>query len=166
MNLQIKQKHLDDIIARLGAGFATAVEAAIVERLANYLLIDQGKFIELKVRHTPPLTPKELVARKQEALARQAAYKAAILQRLHDLWDELHTHRDWTAEKMEQFILRLPCGDCRKHWREIIKRKPPPYGDPEAMFVWGVEAHDEVSVDIGKPVFGLAAARVKYRSNS
>jgi hypothetical protein len=81
-----------------------------------------------------------------------------------ELWEEIHDPaRKW--EKAFQFSiwLRLPCGDCKKHFTEYVQEHPIPFGDDAACWTWGVRFHDAVNARLGKPIMGLEAARERHR---
>lgn len=147
---------LEERIASRPPSYADELAPAIVERTDTEIVIDDEHpaFIALKAKYAP--TPEQLAAQ-------EAACRAWLLNRYHELWDDLHTRREWTPEKMERFTAIVPCGECREHFLKLLKKNPPPYeqGD-DAVFVWTVWAHDDVNVHRGVPVFGLAAARTKY----
>lgn len=83
------------------------------------------------------------------------------------LWAELHAFcltddaRDPAklAAFLEAFGKRVPCGDCRRHWNEILARLPPDAGRP---FEWSVAAHNEVNVKLDKPTLTVGEARQRW----
>jgi hypothetical protein len=86
------------------------------------------------------------------------------------LWGELHrwartadlaTAGKWLAD----FAMRVPCGECRRHWREMMKRTPPDVSSREALFAWSVERHSEVSDRLGKPTMTVEDAARLYPLN-
>lgn len=72
------------------------------------------------------------------------------------LWRELHAQarngisREW----LDAFTARVPCGDCRRHWIELVKMIPPPLGD---AYEWSVAIHNAVNRRLGKPEWPLIA---------
>lgn len=81
------------------------------------------------------------------------------------LWGKLHRFalrrptearaRKW----LKGFERRISCGECRKHWGAVLKATPPDFAD---LFAWSVAAHDAVNAMLGKPAFGVEAARRVY----
>jgi hypothetical protein len=67
------------------------------------------------------------------------------------------------AEFLREFDARVPCGDCRLHWREILKKTPP---DFDAYFAWTVEVHNAVNRILGKREWTVAEARAAYPARS
>lgn len=110
----------------------------------------------------------------QRAAAHEVAYKAAQArkQELIEtagplLWAELHRWAltadlanvtDW----LKAFAMRLPCGTCRQHWREMLNRTPPHLSSNDALFAWTVERHSEVSAKLGKPTLTIDEARALW----
>lgn len=146
---------LEERIASRPPGYADELAPAIVERTDTEIVIDDEHpaFIALKEKYAP--TPEQIAAQ-------EAAHQAWLLTRYRELWSDLHTRRDWTAEKMERFTSLVPCGDCREHWKALLKENPPPYGDDEAVFVWSVDAHNRVSRKLGKDILPLPTARARW----
>lgn len=75
------------------------------------------------------------------------------------LWAELHTCPNPSPQWMEAFTSRIPCGDCRMHWRALLKQVPPQYGN---WLIWSVEAHNIVNKRLGKPQWTLAQAMERW----
>lgn len=76
------------------------------------------------------------------------------------LWRELHLVAlagIIDAAWLDRFTVRIPCGDCRAHWTELLKLHPGPYD-----FAWTVDRHNDVNLRIGKPVTGLDEVRRLY----
>lgn len=75
-----------------------------------------------------------------------------------DLWRELHRRpfaadyvggddsawlRDWSA--------RVPCGDCRMEWVQVIlPALPPDFASRQAYFAWTVAVHNRVNRKLGR----------------
>lgn len=76
------------------------------------------------------------------------------------MWRELHTKRDADQAWLDGFTARIPCGECRQHWFQILKDDPPVFGD--GFFEWTWRAHGAVNRALGKPSPTLAAARAMY----
>ena len=76
------------------------------------------------------------------------------------LWAELHarpaTYSGDTAAELawlDAFAARVPCGDCRRHWRELVEKMPPDLTSAAAYERWTIDAHNAVNVELGKPVW-------------
>lgn len=54
-----------------------------------------------------------------------------------------------------------PCGDCARHFAEIVAADPPEVSTGDAFRRWMCRAHNAVNRSVGKPAFNcdLAAAR-------
>lgn len=84
-------------------------------------------------------------------------------------WKELH---EWALGEgtaipgpqwMEIFTGSLPCGDCRREWRKLVRDNPPPY-DAEGLelFRWSVDRHNDVRQRLGQEPLSLEAAVSLY----
>jgi hypothetical protein len=87
----------------------------------------------------------------------------------HALWRELHarpfvSNTVFDGKWMNEFTKRLPCGECREHWKLLLKQMPPVYHPEPAYHAWTVEAHNAVNRRLGKPVFTVAQARLMERA--
>ncbi len=87
------------------------------------------------------------------------------------LWDELHRRPLETPElgKEHQWLIafaaRVPCGECRKHWKELLTQNPPDFNawsaSPEgktAYARWTWVIHNAVNARINKPQFSWEEA--------
>lgn len=85
-------------------------------------------------------------------------------------WRELHvwaltddTSKYERAAWMANFTASLPCGECRREWRQLVKRFPwPQEGGNKELFEWSVEAHNKVNVRLGKKTISAEEARAIY----
>lgn len=77
------------------------------------------------------------------------------------LWAELHATLDADPAWDAAFAARLPCGECKAGWLQILKETPPVYG--AGRFLWTFEAHNNVNAKLGKPLMTLAEARARWR---
>lgn len=85
-----------------------------------------------------------------------------------ELWAALHRHAwgdDWDDPAWidRNITAKLPCGECKQHWRALLAATPPDYSSREAFFAWGVAAHNQVNARLGKPIMGLDEARKIWR---
>ncbi len=85
------------------------------------------------------------------------------------LWAELHLRClfieiDSAAEAgwLTAFDARIPCGDCKMHWRAMIEASPPNVSSNLAYFQWSVDRHNEVNQRLQKPTIRLASARTYW----
>lgn len=79
------------------------------------------------------------------------------------LWRELHTAAlagKLTPQWIGAFGPRIPCGDCRKHWGELLKEIPPVFG--AGSFAWTVIVHNTVNLRLGKSEWTVDEARKLY----
>lgn len=75
------------------------------------------------------------------------------------LWAELHRAAlagTLTAEWLRTFTARVPCGECKRHWREILSAIP---FRPADQFAWSVSVHAAVSRRLGKDEVSIEDAR-------
>jgi hypothetical protein len=93
----------------------------------------------------------------------QIAQSTPNYSHLSAMWGELHRRAlspvaDPAAELqwLDDFVKRLPCGECKTHWRKITGAHPPDFSD---YFEWGVARHNDVNRLLGKPEILLEAAR-------
>jgi len=52
----------------------------------------------------------------------------------------------------------LPCEDCRKHYKEMIKDNPPVLVDRNSIFKWTVDIHNKVNTRLNKKIITLPEA--------
>lgn len=82
------------------------------------------------------------------------------------LWRELHRWAMGDPKEatggvwLTAFTAKMPCGECRKHWRALLGAIPPRYG--AEAFAWSVEAHNAVNQRLGKPLLLPAQARRRW----
>lgn len=73
-----------------------------------------------------------------------------------ELWRDLH---QWAATGdvsdadrwLQSFALRLPCGECRVHFQQMIQKNPPPKTSNQNLAFWTFERHNEVNRSKEKP---------------
>ena len=80
------------------------------------------------------------------------------------LWLELHRRPVEAADlgKEPQWLIRfagrIPCGDCRKHWKELLAQSPPDFeawsASPDgktsyARWTWTI--HNAINAKLNKP---------------
>lgn len=102
--------------------------------------------------------------------SKRAAWRAAAIRgvvpvdRWRDrgpkMWAELHArpaeyggNREAELAWLEKFAGRIGCGECQRHWREMVAKMPPDLTSAAAYHRWTVEAHNAVNVRLGKPVW-------------
>jgi hypothetical protein len=84
----------------------------------------------------------------------------------HRFWFALHTRNVLTARWLFEFTRRIPCGGCRRHWREVVASNPPPLNaSPARTFAWTVRVHNEINKLLGKPIVDLRTAKRLWSSN-
>lgn len=77
------------------------------------------------------------------------------------LWAEIHrralayvpgpTSADRELAWLRRGVMRrLPCGECRREWRAILRETPPDLSGAAGYFAWTVEAHNRVNRKLGK----------------
>jgi FAD-linked sulfhydryl oxidase len=83
----------------------------------------------------------------------------------HSAWKVLHTmmakfpdtptDEDSAALKSYIFLFaRLyPCGDCARHFQQILKQFPPQVSSRKSAASWACYVHNEVNKSLNKPEF-------------
>lgn len=85
-------------------------------------------------------------------------------------WRELHlyalTEQPTPLQRvawLANFAASLPCGECKKSWKALVKQKPLPQTASDAeFFKWTVDRHNDVNAKLGKPIFEYEQARAIY----
>lgn len=54
------------------------------------------------------------------------------------------------------FARLYPCGECAKHFQQILKKYPPQVSSRSTAAAWACFVHNEVNLSKGKPVFDCA----------
>src|SRR5271170_8409613 len=80
------------------------------------------------------------------------------------MWTELH---QWSLRAdlevgmnwLKQYSIRIPCGDCRRHWHQYLKDNPADFSSRQALFAWTVLVHNAVNRRLGKSAISLETAR-------
>lgn len=86
------------------------------------------------------------------------------------LWDEMHrgaltlSAPQERAALVESVTKRLPCGDCKAHWRELLAKMPPLLDDSDSFFNWTVAVHNRVNERLGAAIMTREDARKKWGS--
>jgi hypothetical protein len=87
----------------------------------------------------------------------------------HALWREFHA-APWEAmllgrelDWLKAFAERVPCGDCRAGFLELLEKHPPDLSSREAYFAWTVALHNAVNRKLGKPEMSVEDARKIHR---
>ncbi len=62
---------------------------------------------------------------------------------------------------LDEFALRLPCGNCRQHWLGMVAASPP---DLANFFSWTVARHNEVNRRLDRPELPEADAREQWQN--
>lgn len=79
-------------------------------------------------------------------------------------WAKLHRRalgvRDDDRAWLMQFANGLPCGECRGHFWQQLLVLPPVWGD--GYFAWTVALHNEVSGRLGKRLWSVEEARLRW----
>jgi hypothetical protein len=105
------------------------------------------------------ITPVDITA-QERPLAQPVPNHAISVDRFHALWRELHTQTHADAAWLDAFTLRVPCGDCRGHWKWVLWSERPLFG--EEWFAWTVRAHNAVNFKLGKPELSIQDARARW----
>ena len=68
------------------------------------------------------------------------------------------------AQRVYEFIGRLPCEDCRKHAAAYLNNSPPDLTDTHTFQVWVWKFHNDVNARLRKPLFPFSAYQQMYLS--
>lgn len=83
-------------------------------------------------------------------------------------WRELHTFAKHLTDLNEipkflsAFGKSIPCGECRGHWGEILRRHGPDQSSPQAFFAWTVMVHNLVNATLGYTEMSVDEAFLLY----
>jgi hypothetical protein len=85
------------------------------------------------------------------------------------IWRWLHSMAlgwDGDAESLQTILSLItnavPCGECKKHWVEMLTAHPPKAKNAEELFAESVAWHNQVNVRLGKPQLSVEDARKIY----
>lgn len=136
----VRQSTFAAIVASRGSAYSAAVETAIIERTAEGVWLDAdhpGWSRATKLRARDKVDPSNWGTQ---------------------LWADLHRWANETELSVRAinhwlgaFANRVKCGDCRNHWRQLVKANPPPTGDRDKLQAWTYQRHHDVNIRIGKP---------------
>lgn len=80
------------------------------------------------------------------------------------LWKLLHTATGDPSAILAWVTARIPCGDCKRHWREMLIAHPPVHG--AGWFEWTWKIHDFVNERLGKARPSLEESRAFWSASS
>ena len=55
-----------------------------------------------------------------------------------------------------------PCGECARHFRELVAASPPSLASRHDFSLWMCEAHNTVNRRLGKPTFNCALVQARW----
>ncbi len=131
---------------------------------ARYFVVEPSL---TRIGHRPAPAP-AAVRKTLSAAEAQASYNRMLAEQGPAKWAELH-RRALAFEGSDDstwliiFASKLPCGDCKQHWQEMVLRTPP---DWSRYFAWTVDRHNEVNRRLGKPELTEPAARTLLQAPS
>lgn len=88
-------------------------------------------------------------------------------------WHKLHQYKciPWNPKKVKNDYLRwkqkIPNSrtcPCKKNWAILDKANPPDFTSPDSFFFWGVDRHNEVNAELGKPILSHEEADMIHRN--
>ena len=143
----------DRLKTLMEAGILTRVDDPTHKQKGIYSLTEQG--IEL----LPLLAQMAAWGVKYLPVSEELGIRAQLLRDGGPkMWAELHARPaaytgDAVAELawLEAFARRIGCGECQKHWRELVEKMPPDLTSAGAYRRWGVDRHDDVNSRLRKP---------------
>ena len=89
-------------------------------------------------------------------------------------WTFLHTlaaqfpeeptrRQERDARELIGIMTRLyPCGECARHFEEIVRKNPPDCTSGLKLQRWMCEVHNEVNTSLGKPMFDCAKTSQRW----
>jgi hypothetical protein len=80
-----------------------------------------------------------------------------------NLWGTLHLvclAETATPEFIQEFARVIPCPMCSDHFKELITTFP--FEEAADKFEWSVFIHNQVNIRIGKPLFRVSDAYLKW----
>ena len=66
--------------------------------------------------------------------------------------------------QMDILTRMYPCGECARHFREVVRQHPPAVASRADFSLWMCEAHNIVNRQLGKPAFNCALAGSRWSS--
>ncbi|KAL4445310.1 hypothetical protein ABPG77_011135 [Micractinium sp. CCAP 211/92] len=67
------------------------------------------------------------------------------------------------AKNLVDILTRMyPCGECARHFRELVRQSPPAVGSRHDLSMWMCEAHNTVNRRLGKPTFNCALVESRW----
>jgi hypothetical protein len=136
---------------------ATAVEEGIVDVPTHrYKAIQAWKKNRILglVSLPPPLhTPAKEPSQRKPRPTKEESWKA----KGPKMWAQLHARPElMTSQENEKqwlswFSGQVDCGDCRRHWMQLMQEMPPDLSSKESYYAWTVAAHNSVNRRLGKP---------------
>jgi hypothetical protein len=73
-------------------------------------------------------------------------------------------HQDSKAgdkQAVIRHIMSVPCEDCKSHAESYMRKYPIPE-EGQDLFKWSVDFHNAVNSRLGRPIFSLEEAEIKY----
>lgn len=58
--------------------------------------------------------------------------------------------------------LVIPCGECKTHWKEVLKEYPPILSGISTFFAWSVNVHNAVNRKLEKKEIGVNDAYIYW----
>lgn len=67
------------------------------------------------------------------------------------------------ARNLIDILTRMyPCGECARHFRELVAASPPSVASRRDFSLWMCEAHNTVNRRLGKPTFNCALVEARW----
>lgn len=87
---------------------------------------------------------------------------SSTLEYTRALWRALHTYEyineEKTKEWFEEWLKRLPCGECKEDSRLILEKNPLNFSSKEKFFESGVKFHNMVNCKLNKKEISIEEA--------
>jgi hypothetical protein len=80
--------------------------------------------------------------------------ESSTLDFTRSLWKALHTYKyvneTETKRWFDEWLKRVPCGECKEHSKLILENNPMDFSNKKAFFESGVKFHNLVNDRLGK----------------
>lgn len=136
-----------------------SLQSAMAEHIQA--AIDYAKHLQAQKSSAQIESDKQFVPRKSQ----MEKDGPEIWRALHVAALEWNGDRQRLANAINRTTTAVPCGECKKHWIEMIQQKPITAKTAEEFFALTVEWHNEVNARLGKPQLTIEEAKAIYRAS-
>lgn len=112
----------------------------------EYLILDVQQAVELINKYSE-------ISPIQGLAADKSTWGPILWKAFHDRADEYEMDVEAELRWINIFTSWVPCGECRKHFIDILKVAPPDLSSKLSYKEWGIGVHNIVNESLGKPKF-------------